>query len=927
MASDGRRPPLRRQRPGRMQRPVVTRRTSTAAAAVVAVGSSSLVARAAEVGCAWTCPAVDSQRWALVQQLDFARGEIGSVWTALREEVGLMQADATSCQPGWMLARLWALLAENAVRGPDAPRLILLEAMNAQLPTDCASPHALLHGGDAARPWALAVLGSLRRVAEAFASSGSSASSSSGADAAAAAAAAGYDDARILPLRPCKGKLRYHESGFSDIVEASWVEDDAALVALHRPAAYLQLGHGRCGIGMAAAHAVLARSLTQLGTALAEARETFGDARASGTTTDSSAAMRGGSANIALDEWIRAEASQIARLAAAYTREGQLNSWEVAASDWAPLLQLLHGLAEAGVLLAAPNAPRGLQGASPRQSAARVSPWRYSPPLELGAGPGQRPWDDASQCVVLWQKAPALAPAVVAAAALATGSGKIPERHLAALAALGSNDIRSCDLAAVVQQLAVAALRQKDADGVAKAVCQGSLVPVLDLVRNLAAEALLDSRLSFWLVLIFGLLDHLRKEAFGNAACVAALAPRELCAPESMSQAFLRHLRWALASRRLVGPSAAASFLARANSLCSPGLVSAHLALAETLLLASARWEGAASATSEAQPVLAPAEGSDAREVDGASPGDGSAQAGLDADLHAAAEPKASPEAWPAVPVLAVLGNRRGARHRLWGNESFSMLKEDVWFLLEGAWTIAAGERPDVLIAGDWPITTMLLRVFSLVASTVPWRPPPARSRPEPLSMAREDAEAAAPPAGATRLPDDSASGAPAGAPASAAAGPGGVAVAAPAGGPSVGSSARVNATDARAVGVKGTGRGAVDLEVAAAIASAQAAAGAARSDAAEGHHGVMDVVEEILESAGEADLADQLYALASREGGAREGGILRGVEWLYAQHYVAPSKQLRAGKDFSKFLRRLRLLVQSPSDSTSGSTGKEMQA
>merc|ERR1711933_238732 len=76
-------------------------------------------------------------------------------------------------------------------------------------------------------------------------------------------------------------------------------------------------------------------------------------------------------------------------------------------------------------------------------------------------------------------------------------------------------------------------------------------------------------------------------------------------------------------------------------------------------------------------------------------------------------------------------------------------------------------------------------------------------------------------------------------------------------------------------------------------------------------HETILDAVEGLLDAASETDLSDRLYAAASRDGGdAGEGSVLRGVSWLYLQHFTVGG-QPRPGKGLDKFLRRLRLLLQ----------------
>jgi len=843
--------------------------------------------------CEWRCPAEDAGPWGRVQRLDFRGLELPRLWQALREQTSQLQKGVKACPVGNMILQLWSLLAQARSLPAAAERMPLLQAARAQLTSGCASLEMLIDGSRpelAMEPWAAAVLGTLRRLAAEF------------------RVAPDAD----LPLRPCKDAVRYHGRGSEDIFRHVWATDPAAVLPVHRVAAYVQLAHNRCRLGMATVLAVLSRSIRQLAMRAGAVDETL---IADTDVPGSSGVLRSSSKDAQeFGAWSRWEVAALTGLAAIYLRG--VDPAQVVASDWSALVDLVHDLrlrpSSRSALLAESPPPHGGAPFLPFE-------WRYGKDDQVPVDP---PWDPSGACVAAWRKAPAL---VVLAEALAfpgvTQSSAVPttmqeDLVRAAVVATGGSSLRAdCELAAVAGRLAASSLMAPE--DAAEAVCSGGLQQEWEALRALTGAAFADRRFAYWGVLIFGILERLRAHIRGHVDCLGGRR-RSHCEPAAVAEPFLQQLRTALERGTATSAAAAASFLVQASPLCSAGLASAHFALAETLVMLMVRGEPPASRHGKpgalqsklagAWVVAEPFPVNELHDQEFGGPGTGDG-----ADMR--------PDIYIDVELLSVLRRASGvvqfpapavsiSRPRPRGNLSAlgsGIIDEDVRWLLDEAWVITSGEPLEVLLAGEWPLTAFAARLFGRLAALSPWRPPPAtriarkQHRNTPHGAAGEQAASDIP---ESWRPDPASAGSAA---------------------PTVSNTFETTAADTSMI-INATGALAVALAPSKACPSLGSSSyvgdvapsrgcddsSGVVATMAPAVDGVLDKIEAALEAAGHAELVDRLFATVSREGGARGASpTLRAATWLHDKHFEVGGLP-RAGKDVERFRRRLELLLGS---------------
>eukprot|EP00927_Polykrikos_kofoidii_P045879 TRINITY_DN40012_c0_g1_i1.p1 TRINITY_DN40012_c0_g1~~TRINITY_DN40012_c0_g1_i1.p1 ORF type:complete len:1044 (+),score=153.60 TRINITY_DN40012_c0_g1_i1:353-3133(+) len=642
----------------------------------------------------------------------------------------------SACEPGWLLYRLVALLSEF-LKMQDLPVLSALETLNSQISPTCTSVVELYAGGAAARPWTSAVLGVLQRLSVELHVRGQTLGQ--------------HDDK--FPLRPCYGKVRYHDAGSESLFEFASLAYPTEVIALHRPVGFLQLSHVRCCLGVATSAASMARSFVQLA-----------DAVGASSVPAS-----------ALSIWARSEARAIVGICIAYARFGG-RTWDAVASDWAPLFVLLHDLFERGIFF--PDSVLKV-AVPPPVSPRSDGVWYVAQPTSVDVGLLEvwpaRPWDDAVSCTSVWLESPDLVDLVGALAvfsnvraggdnakqesgSLLGGSRRadLPERLLRSAALISDLAASRCELAEVTRRLAAAALPPPSdapsgsAGGAAEAVCWGALENEWDTLRMLTMDDLSDPRFAYWAVLVFGLLDYLGAKARGHAACIDARVWQS-CHPAELSRGFLAQLHLAIEHNAAASPASAVAFLARSSSECSSGLAAANLVLAESLLVLALGAEkpiGAFFAATPAAPSGATATGPSTgdtilgSEIDGDSSTDAIEAALIRVMLRGRGQDRSDGQndaltPWLPTPLPRVLGPspRRfllGARNV--SDLSRSLINDDVRLFADSAWVMIAGERIETVLAGDWPITTLLLRISLRLAALSSWRPLLATKRKQPTN-------------------------------------------------------------------------------------------------------------------------------------------------------------------------------------------------
>lgn len=454
-----------------------------------------------------------------------------------------------------------------------------------------------------------------------------------------------------------------------DLVDPQWIQrvaESGVVLPLYEVLAFLQVAHLRCHFGLAFAMASLALAVKRLSQRAGRALEALGEV---------------------LQQWGSQEVEGFLRLVQDYYLKGRPTEegpGDILFSEWSGLVPLVLSVIR-----------------EDDREGAEVQ-WVYGQDRPAA----HDRWSGRLACGRLLRRSAATQELFQR---LSHEVGVLHESDVPLLLA-AREDARasSCELAPAFLGLTTRAAEIMSTGARASSeLCEGGLAEEWEGLRGaLTQEALADVDFRPWSILIFGLLARLRgklQESSESAtSCYKAHFKRDPCTPWALSAAYTKLLREAIEGGFLMPPTASAIFLAAASSECAMGVATAHLAILEVLVSLTLLGEpGPFDEQLQLWVQKAVKEGPSLKDVDLMAT---AGQRDL-LDPLLLREVQAPERARLLKPPLWHLD-------RNLSQFGASLVSEEVWWLLEGFWTPAAGEPVEAVLFSPWPLPELAHRVF-----------------------------------------------------------------------------------------------------------------------------------------------------------------------------------------------------------------------